>query len=95
MDLDMGAVQRNDIDLNSEYLSPLQFCEHSIQNATLGPPIHSRVDGVPVPESGRQASPLTPVFGHEKDRVEQVEVFHADIATLLRQAMLDESELVF
>jgi len=95
MDFNVSAVQRNDINFDAQYLGPLQLCEHSVQNATLGPPVHSRVDGVPVSEPGRKTSPLAPVLSNKKDRIEQVQVFHADIATLLGQAMLNETELRF
>jgi hypothetical protein len=95
VDLDVGAVQRNDIDLDAEDLSALQFREHSIQHALLGPPVDPGVDGVPVPESGRQTSPLTPMLGDTKDRVDQIQVLHAHRASPSREARCNESELSF
>jgi len=49
---------------------------------------------VPFAESLGQASPLAAVLGHVQHGVDHLQVGHADIAALLRQALLDARELL-
>ncbi len=59
-----GAVEAQGLDPDPDHLLPLQVLEHAIQDALLRPPVHARVDGVPVAETLRQAAPLAAVLGH-------------------------------
>ena len=72
MNLDACGVQRNCFDLDADYLCALQFLEHAIQDASFGPAIHSRVDGVPVAKPLGQTSPLAAMLSHKKDRIDHL-----------------------
>jgi len=93
MNLDDGRVQRDGFDADAHHLRPLQLLEHPIEHAQLGPAVHARVDRVPVAEALGQAAPLAAVLGHVEDGIEHVQVAHADVASLPRQAVLDDGEL--
>ena len=93
MYLDAGAVERHCLELDSDHLGALQLFEDSIQNARLGPSIHTSINGVPIAEPLRQPSPLAAMFGHEKNGVQDLQVGHADVATLGRQTAFDDREL--
>ena len=51
MHLHRRAVQRDRFDLDANDLVVLQLLEDTIQNTRLGPPVHPRVDRVPVAEA--------------------------------------------
>jgi len=59
-----GAVEAQGLDPDPDHLLPLQVLEHAGRDAVLRPPVHARVDGVPVAEVLRQATPLAAVLGH-------------------------------
>src|SRR3954462_3111430 len=50
----------------------LQLCEHAIENAALGPPIHPRVNGVPISETLGQSAPFAAMLGDVKDGIENL-----------------------
>lgn len=50
----------------------LQLLKYSIQHARLGPAIHACVDGVPIPEAFRQATPLAAIVSYVQDRVQNI-----------------------
>jgi hypothetical protein len=89
MHLDDGAVQRDRFDLDAHDLSMLQLLEHPIQHAQLGPAVHAGVDRVPVAEALGQAAPLAAVLGNVQDRIQNLQIGQADIASLSRQTSLD------
>jgi hypothetical protein len=62
----------------------LELGEHSIEDATLGPPVHAGTDRVPVPEPLGQPSPFAPVLGQVQDGVENLAIREADVAALDR-----------
>jgi len=95
MNLDHCTIQRDRFDLYANDLLTLQFLEHTIKHTLLGPAIHSRIDRVPVAETLWQAAPLAAMLGNVKDRVQHLQVRHADVAALLRQAMFDPLKLLF
>ncbi len=64
---------------------PEQALELAVQNAVLRPPVHARVDGVPVSEVLRQTAPLAAVLGHVENGIEDLQVREADIAPLPQQ----------
>ena len=82
MDLDDGAVQRHRSSLMRNQLGALQVFEDPVEHPVLGPTIHAGVDRVPVPKALRQPSPLAPLLGDVQNRVQHLQVRHADIATL-------------
>jgi len=89
MHFDTGAIQRNGFDLDANDLLLLQLFKDPVEYAALGPAIHSGVNGVPVAEAFRQASPLAAMLGHIKNGIENLQVAEADIATLAGQAGFD------
>lgn len=93
MHLDAGGIERNGFNLDPHDLRLLQLGKHPVQDAGLGPTVHSRVNGVPVAKSLGKASPFAAVLGHVKNGVEHLQVGHADIAALYWQAVLDLGEL--
>ena len=93
MHLDAGAVQRYGFDLDAYNLRLLQLLEDPVENACLGPAIHTRVDGVPIAKAGRQTAPLAAMFRDVQDRVENIEVGKTDVAALGGQEVLDLGEL--
>ena len=95
MDLDHRAIQRNRFDLDANNLLMLQFLEHTVKDAILGPAIHPRIDRMPVAETFRQTTPLATMLRNVKDRIQHVPVRHAHVAALLRQAMFDPLKLGF
>ena len=90
MYLHAGAVEAQGLDPDPDHLLPLQGLEHAVQNAVLRPPVHARVDSVPVSEVLRQATPLAAVLGHLQNGVEYLQVREADIAPLPRQQRRNE-----
>jgi len=58
------AAEALGLDPDPDHLFPLQVPEHAVQDAVPRPPVHARVDGVPVAETLRQATPLAAVPGH-------------------------------
>jgi len=49
------------LDPDPDHLLPLQVPGHAVRDAVLRPPVHARVDGVPVAEVFRQAALLAAV----------------------------------
>jgi len=62
-----GAVEAQGLD--PDHLLPLQVPEHAVRDAVPRPPVHARVDGVPVAEVLRQAAPLAAMPGHVENGV--------------------------
>lgn len=94
MHLDAGAIQRYGFEFHPNDLIRLKLLEDPIQHTGLGPPVHARIDGVPVSEPLGQSAPLTAVLCDVKDRVEYIQIRKADVATLPRQAVFDQRELI-
>jgi hypothetical protein len=89
MHLHDGAVERDRFDLDAHDLSMLQLLEHAIHHAQLGPPVHPGVDRVPIAEALGQATPLAAVLCNVQDRIQDLQVGKADIASLPRKTALD------
>lgn len=89
MDLDEGTVQRHGFDRDADDLRLLQLGKNAIQYPALRPPIHARIDRMPVPELLGQAAPFAPLLGDVQDRVQDLPIVERDIAALGRQASLD------
>jgi hypothetical protein len=93
MNLDACPVQRHSFDLDAHDLLALKLLEHLVQHASVGPPAHARIGRMPVAKSLRQSAPLATMLGDIQHRVHHLQIGHADIAALQRQAMLDPGEL--
>jgi hypothetical protein len=65
----------------------LQSSKNPIQDPSFAPSTHAGIDGVPVAKVLWQASPFTTVLHHIKQGVEQLQIGHAHVATLPRQAI--------
>ncbi len=91
--LDAGAVQAERLDLDADELVALELLEHPVEHAAPGPAAHSRADRVPVAEPLRQATPLAALLGHVEDRVEHLQVRHADVPALPGKQRGDPLEL--
>ena len=89
------AIQRDRLDPDANDLRTLQFREHAIQYAALGPSVHPRVDRVPPTEAFWQTAPLATVLSNIKNRIQNVQVRHTYVATLTRQAVFNLSILGF
>src|SRR5690606_34346143 len=90
-----GAIQTHRFNLDADQLLLLQLLEHSIQNTSLRPAIHASVDRMPIAQTLRYRSPLTPVLRHVQNRVDYREVLVRHVAALARQKMSDASKLFF
>ena len=84
MDFHDGTVQRHGFELHMEDLSLLQLGKDAIQHAALRPPVHARIDGVPVAEPLGEATPLAALLGDIQDRVQDLQIVERDIAALGR-----------
>ena len=93
MNLHDRTVETDGFDANPNELLLLQFLEQSIQDARLGPAIHAGIDRVPIAKAFRQASPFAAVLGDVEDRVDDLQVGDADVASLHRKKWLDSSKL--
>ena len=80
------AVERHHLHSHSNEVRTLQFCKHSVQHSGLRPAIHPCVDGVPVPEGGRQSTPLASLLVHVQDGIEHREMTERNIAARTRRS---------
>ena len=87
--LDDRAVHGDRFDPDAHDARLLQPREHPIEDAQFGPTVHAGVNRVPVAEVPGQAAPPTAVLGHVQDRIQNLQVGQADIASLARQTALD------
>ena len=87
MSFDDSAVQAHLFDSDGKDLLLLQPGKDSVQNSGLAPAVHPRVDGMPIAEMLRQTAPFATVLHHKQQGVEQLQIGHAHIAALPRQAI--------
>lgn len=93
MDLDACGVQRDRLDPDAHHLRSLQFLEHAIKDACLGPAVHAGVDRVPIAEPLGKSAPLAAMLSHIEDRIDHLQIAQADVAALLGQAVFNRGEL--
>src|SRR5438876_380832 len=93
MNLNDRTVQTHRLNLDADELLALQLREEPIQNARLGPAVHTRINRMPVAKALRQRAPLAAVLRYKEDGVYHVEVLVRDIAALTGQVRLDACEL--
>ena len=89
MNLDDGAVQGHGFDFYADDLRMLQLCKHAIQHSALRPPIHARIDGVPVAEPLGQRAPFAPLLSDVQDGIEHLQIVERDVAAWCRQTRRD------
>ena len=89
MDLDEGAVQGHGFELYAEDLRVLQLGKDAIQDPALRPPVHARIDGVPVAEPLGQAAPFAPLLGDVQNSVEHLQIVKRHVAAWRRQTRRD------
>ena len=94
MNLDDRAVQTDVIEADGHNLFGLQPGKDSVQNSRLAPAVHARVDRMPIAKMLRQAAPFAAMLNHIQQRVEPLQIGHADVAALARQAIGDALKLV-
>src|SRR5208283_5594969 len=93
MYFDGGGVQFDGGDRDVHDLLALQLLKDAIQDAVLGPAVHARVNGVPVPETLGKPTPFAALFGHIQNRIQHREVGQAHVAALPRKTALDATVL--
>jgi hypothetical protein len=80
-------------DVNSQDLLLLQSGEYPIQNPSLAPAIHPRVDAMPVAKMLWQAAPFTAMLNNTQQRVEQLQIGCFDVAALPWQTISNALKL--
>jgi len=95
MHFDRGRVQSHRFDPDANDLIVLQLREHPIQYPVLRPAIHAGVDRVPIAEPLGQAAPFAALLGNIQDRIQELQIGQAHVATLYRQTVLDQVVLRF
>ena len=94
MNLHGRAVQTHGFNPDPQNLLFLKTFEDPLQNTSLGPTVHPRVDGVPITKPFGKGSPLTTLLSDEQNGVQNHEVVDADIAPLNRQKRLNQRKLL-
>jgi len=89
VNFDGGAVQAHVFYSDGQDLLFLQPGKDPVQDARLAPSVHPRVDRMPVAQMLGQAAPLATMLDHIKQSIEKLQIGHADIAALSRQAISD------
>ena len=89
MHFNRGAIQAHMLAADGQNLLLLQPREDTIQHPRFTPTIHPRVDRMPVAKLFGQSPPFAAVLNHIKQRIEQLQIGHAHVAALPRQAIGD------
>jgi len=89
MHFDRGAIQAHMLAADGQNLLLLQPREDTIQHPRFTPTIHPRVDRMPVAKLLGQSPPFAAVLNHIKQRIEQLQIGHAHVPALPRQAIGD------
>ena len=89
MNLDNGTIQRHGFDRDADDLRLLQLGKDAIEHPAFRPPVHARIDRVPIPELLGQAAPFAALLGDVQDRIQHLQIVERDVAALCRQASLD------
>ena len=89
VDFDRGAVQADVFEADGQDLLFLQPGKDSIQDAGFAPAVHPRVDGMPIAQMFGQTPPFAAMLHHVQQGVKQLQIGHAHIAALPRQAISD------
>jgi hypothetical protein len=74
MYLNRSRVLTESFNANAYDLLHLELLEDAIQYAALGPAIHARVDGVPVPKTCGKAAPLASLLGYIQNGIQRFKV---------------------
>ena len=95
MHFDGGAVQADGLDFELDDLLLLQPRKDPVQHARLAPPVHARVNGVPVAQMTGQTTPFATLFGHMQDGINDLKIAQAHIAALPRKTVFNAVILSF
>jgi hypothetical protein len=82
MELDGGAVQREDFDSDGDDLLLLQREEDTPQNAVLRPAVDPFVKAVPIAVARGQPPPFAPVFNGVQETLEKRKVVDHHVSAL-------------
>jgi hypothetical protein len=93
MHFDAGAVQAHRFDADGQDLLLLQPSKNPVQHSGFAPAVHPRVDRMPVTPMLGQSSPFATILHYVKQSVEQLQIGHAHIAALSRQAISNALKL--
>ena len=75
------------VDLNDTFC--LQGGKYPAKNPVLAPPVHANIDCMPISIVFRQCPPLAAVLRDIQDRIDQLEIRHADVASLRWKILRD------
>jgi len=93
MHLHDGAVQRDGLQFDGDKLFLLQAGEDPVQHSCFAPAVHASVNGVPVAQAFGQPAPLTAVFRHMQNGVDDLQIAQTHVAALARQAVGNPQKL--
>ena len=82
MDLDRCAVKAHNFHVDLDDSFCLQGGKYPAENPVFAPSVHAYIDCMPIPIAFRQCPPLAAVFRDIQDRIDQLEIRHADVASL-------------
>ena len=89
MNLDRRTVKTHYFHVDLDDTFCLQGGKYPAKNPVLAPPVHAYIDCMPIPIGFRQGPPLAAVFRDIQDRIDQLEIRHADVAPLRWKILRD------
>jgi hypothetical protein len=94
MNFDRRAIQAHAFDAHGQDLLGLQPRKDPIQDPRFAPSVHAGVDRVPAAETLWWPAPLSAMFDHIEEGIDQLQVGQTHVAALARQAVGDAIELL-
>lgn len=82
MYLDNRTIERKHLDPDTNDLGTLQFDRYAIQYPAFRPAVQPRINRMPLPKPLWQTTPLAAMLGNMENRIQQLEIRHADVAAL-------------
>ena len=86
MNLDAGAIERNNADFNGNKPFALQSFKNFCKSTVFTPSVHSSIDGVPVAEFFWETPPLAPIFCDIEYRIKDIEIVQRNVSPLAGKA---------
>ena len=87
MNLDRRAVKAYHLYIDLDDSLRLKRGKHSAEHSVFAPPVHANIDCMPISIGFRQRPPLAAVFRDIQDRIDQLEIAHADVSALFRKIL--------
>ena len=78
-----GTVQGKNFKYNAKYLSLLKPFKNLVESSGFRPMVDSRVNTMPIPIIRKKSTPLVPIFGYIQKSVQNGQIVHAYISTLM------------